>query len=160
MIRSRYNVALQKETQSRLLLDDRNEVADDVRKTRIENVSMAESIFGKEFDVKSHDATIRNLEIHFEEDRRKAAIRFESKKKMAAERERKKKKAKTLVPKLARKIKKILIKKECVSTKAIIDKFEPLCRKHFFTKEHFRDALRSAGKLENGFWRTKGTKVD
>jgi len=61
-----YSISLQKSTQSRLLLDDRDEVADDVRQTRIENVSMAESIFGKEFDVKSHDATIRNLAIHFE----------------------------------------------------------------------------------------------
>ena len=144
-------------TQARLVLNDRE--GSERRDTRrsIESVSLATSLFGEAFDVASHDANVANMAVYMEKDRLKAKERFEQKKNLAEQRKKKQSQAKKKVPKLARKIKKFLIKKERVPTQVIISKFEPLCRKHFFTKENFRDALRSAGKLENGMWRAKGT---
>jgi len=153
-----YSVQLQKITQSKLVLNDREASENQDTRRSIESVSLATSIFGEAFDVASHDANVANMAVYFERDRLKAKERFENKKKLAEERKKKQSQAKKKVPKLARKIRKFLIKKELVPTQVIISKFEPLCRKHGFTQTMFRDALRSAGKLENGIWRAKGVR--
>ena len=147
-----YNTALQKDTQSRLMLDDHDDESAEEQQARVRDVSMAESLFGKDFHVKSHDDTIRNLEIHFRADREQSAKRFEQKKLAAAERARKQGKAKRKLPKLVKMIRRWLTKKDGVTTGELITKFQPVCAKHSFSKDMLREALRKAGRCTDGVW--------
>ena len=69
-----------KETQSRLILDQRDGASASIRSSRIEDVGIAEGLFGIEFDIRSHDEVVRNLEVHFKADRKSSAARFEAQK--------------------------------------------------------------------------------
>ena len=135
------------------MLDDRNEETDAEQNARIRDVGLAESLFGKEFEISSHDKIVQNLELHFEQDRKKSAERFEAKKRRSEERKRKQIKAKQKLPKLQMKIRKYLLKKpDGVPSANLIAKFEPIMKKHCFSKEQFRSCLTKVATLREGVW--------
>ena len=126
---------------------------DETHNTQIETLSTVRSLFGHAFEIASHDATVRNLEVHFEEDRRRAAERFRAKQKEEEARIRRRTSAKRKLPKLQRKIRSYLQgKPEGVPSPALIAKFEPMLKKHGFTPAQFRGCLRKAATQKGGVW--------
>ena len=138
------------------MLDDQDDEDEEAACARVRDVSLAESLFGTEFDVRSHDLTVRRLAVHFKEDRKKAAARYERKRVAAKELKRKQARAKRKLPKLEAKIRRWLLKKgRGVTSAALITRFEGPLVTNGFTKAQFRTCLVSVARLDDGLWTAK-----
>lgn len=146
-----YDKALQKTTQSGLLLGDRQ--VDDGG--GVEAVDLATSLFGSEFSIRSHSANVLAMSSVFEKDRVVAAKRFDERKAAAQKKRLACLRANAKVPKLSRKIRNYILGKGNTQSEVLVARFAPLCAKYGFSRDQFRTALRNAAFLEKGVWCAK-----